>query len=104
MKFYLKNRKCTYDAIAEYDVGNHTFTVLKGSKVSNKISWSPKFRGAKSIEKCRIENVKEQIVLKDIVFKSPSTAANFITGSSMNGCIAWKNKDGNSYKDICGDL
>ena len=98
MKFYLKNRKGTYDATAKYDVNNHTFVVLKGSVVSKEVSKSPKFRSAKSIGKYRDGNVVEQIVQSNITFRSASTAANFVTGTSTNGCLAWKDKDGNSFK------
>lgn len=103
MKLYLKNRKGTYDATAKYDVNNQTFIVLKGSVVSKEVSNSPKFRSAKSIEKHRDGNVVDQIVQRNITFKSASTAANFVTGTSTNGCLAWKDKDGHSFKEICGE-
>jgi hypothetical protein len=40
------------------------------------------------------------IVLKDCSFNSPSTAAQFVTGSSRNGYLVWKTKDGKKLKDI----
>lgn len=102
MRFYLKSRNGEYDAIAYYDENNKNFIVLKGSKVSKRISQSPKFRGSKSIEKGRKEHVVGQNVKNDVIFKSPSTAANFVTGSSTNGRKAWKDTDGRSFKEVYG--
>ena len=105
MKFYLKNRNNTYNAIAEYDVNSNNFTVLKGSRVSNKISSSPTFRGTKSIVKLRSEYVKNGVVVaRDVVFRSPSTAAIFVTGTSTNGRIAWKDENGYTFKEVFGGV
>ena len=104
MKFYLKSAKSNVDAVAEYDAGAKTMTVLLGSKVSDSISQSKKFRGAKSIEKSRKDIVNtKHILIKDIVFKSPSTAANFVTGNSTNGRDAWKDETGRTFKQVIGD-
>ncbi len=102
MRFFLKSRQGKYEAQAEYDEDKETFTVLKGSVVSDTILKSPKFRSSKAIERDREKNVVDKIVINDVIFKSPSTAANFIAGSSKNGCILWKNIDGVSYKDVYG--
>ena len=101
MKLYIKGKRNSTNAIAEYDVINGKFVVLKGSVVSNTIAHSSTFRGAKSIEKQRANgNVIDGVVDKDVVFKSPSTAANFVTGASTNGLIAWKNEKGTSLKEL----
>lgn len=71
--------------------------------MSSKITRSEKFRGAKSIETAREGVVKEGKVIKDITFKSASTAANFVTGASTNGLIVWKDKDGNTLKSIISE-
>ncbi len=55
-----------------------------------------KFRGAKSIISTREEYVEGGIVKKNVIFKSSSTAANFVTGRSTNGMIIWKDKTGRS--------
>ena len=103
MKFYLKNRKGLFDAVAEYNDETKSFTVLKGSKVSEYISNTPKFRGAKTIVKLRDEYVQNDVeVKKDVVFKSPSSAANFVTGASTNGCKAWKDETGRTFKEVFG--
>lgn len=98
MRLYIKRRNSEVDAVAEYDVDNKVFIVLKGSRVSANVAHSEKFRGAKSIEKARAEYVKDCKVIKDAVFKSPSTAANFVTGTSSNGLMVWKNEEGTKLK------
>lgn len=98
MKLYIKRAKGTIDAVAEYDVSAKQFIVLKGSKVSDKIAYSEKFRGSKSIEKTRSTTVKNGYVSTDVIFKSASTAANFVCGSSTNGLTAWKNEQGETLK------
>ena len=74
--------------------------MLKGSKLSEHISYSDKFRGAKTIERNREGVVVNGILIKDVEFKSASTAANFVTGSSTNGLTAWKTENGTKLKDI----
>ena len=101
MKLYIKRKNNSVNAVAEYDMVRKTFVVLKGSKVSDSIANSASFRGAKSIEKSRADgNVVDGIVVRDVVFKSPSTAADFITGTSTNGLVAWKDENGTILKDL----
>ena len=38
MKLYIKRKNKTIDAVAEYDLENGSFTVLKGSTVSTTIA------------------------------------------------------------------
>lgn len=103
MKFYLKREKTNVDAILEYDKEKNVFIVLKGSRVSDSIAHSEKFRGARSIEKSRGNGVVvECIVTKNVQFKSASTAANFVTGASTNGLITWKARDGRTMKAVLG--
>lgn len=100
MKIFLIRKRSGVEACAEYNVETKTVTVKKGSKVSEKIAYSEKFRGAYSVEKYREGAVENGVVIKDIVFKSASTAANFVTGASTNGLVAWKNEEGESLKSI----
>lgn len=104
MRLYIKRRNSEVDAVAEYDVESKVFVVLKGSKVSKNIAHSEKFRGTKSIEKARAEYVRDCKVIKDAVFKSSSTAANFVTGTSTNGLMAWKNEDGIKLKQLISEV
>ena len=100
MKLYIYRKKSGINAICDYNPTDGTFIVLKGSKVSAGIAYSDKFRGARSIEKARAGIVKDQIVTKDIMFKSASTSANFVTGTSTNGLGAWKDENGVSLKEL----
>ena len=100
MKVYLVRERKRINAVGEYDMETKALTVKKGSRVSEGIAYTEKFRGAKTIEKDRAGTVKDHIVTKDISFKSASTAANFVTGTSTNGKIAWKDENGKSLKEI----
>lgn len=100
MKIILNSRKGLYSAKGDYNLETGEVKVFKNSTVSKEIAYSDKFRGANTIEKHRYSNVEKNILKKDITFKSLSTAANFVTGRSTNGLIAWKTEDGTKIKDI----
>lgn len=100
MKVFLKRRNSVVDAIGEYNMQTKECIVLKGSIVSDKIAYSEKFRGAASIEKSREGKIKNSKVVEDVLFKSASTAANFVTGASTNGLVAWKDENGKSLKEL----
>ncbi len=100
MNLFIK-RKTGVDAKARYDVKKQDFVVLKGSKLSSKIANSAKFRGSETIAKKRAGVVDENnVLLKDIYFKSSSTAANFVTGYSCNGLEVWRDSKGIRLKDV----
>jgi hypothetical protein len=99
MKLFLK-RKNGVDAVANYNLKTGELTVLKGSHVSNIISKSTKFRGVNSVILFRSEYVKNCVTIRDITFKSSSTAANFVTGTSTNGLAVWKNGKGDKLGTI----
>lgn len=102
MNVVLTNRAKTYSAKGIYDPSTKTFIVKAGAKVSANIAYSPTFRGSKTIEKLRAQYVVNGITKEDVYFKSPSTAANFVTGGSSNGMVCWKTEDGLSLKNaIC---
>ncbi|WP_097148671.1 DUF4357 domain-containing protein [Ureibacillus acetophenoni] len=49
----------------------------------------------------KISNINGELILQeDSLFTCPSLAASIVTGSSINGFIAWKNEHGVSLKDI----
>ena len=104
MKLFLIRPSKNIKAEAYYDIENKTFIVLKDSILSETIAYSEKFRGAKSIEKSRDGVVDGNKLIKDMKFKSPSTAANFVTGASTNGLIAWKNEQGKTLKSIMENM
>ena len=103
LRVFLNRVKSGIKAEAKFDVDKKEFVVLKGSIVSSQITRSEKFRGAKAIEVAREGVVKDGKVIKDITFKSASTAANFVTGASTNGLVVWKDKDGNTLKSIISE-
>ncbi len=96
--FYTKGRKS--DAKGYYS--ENGFTVLKGSKIASTVvksfGWEEK-RHRLILD--FTESIEGNIKLKsDYTFKSPSTAADFCIGSSNNGWIVWKNKDGKTLDEI----
>lgn len=99
MEVYLSRRDGT-KATGEYDINTNALTVYKGSQVSPKVNHSEKFRGAVTIERLRSEHVKNGIVVNNVSFKSPSTAANFVTGCSSDGLIKWKDRSGRTLKEL----
>ena len=76
------------------------FVLLKGSQVSSNIS-------AAVGEKVRLQREKysddidiNNYVINDILFKSPSGAAKFVSGNSVNGNISWKTFEGITLGEI----
>lgn len=100
MKVYLVRKRVGINAIADYDEKTGRTIVLKESTVSSDIAYTEKFRGAKSIEKAREGIVFNNVLQKDIEFNSASTAANFVTGTSTNGLIAWRDVNGKTIKAL----
>lgn len=100
MKVFIKARKNGYDASGEYNTATKELTLLKGSIVCEKVNSSDNFNRNHHIEKLRNEITKNNVVIKDYVFSSASTAANFVTGSSTNGMTRWKTESGKSIKEV----
>lgn len=103
MKLYFKNRNGRFDAVAEFNSQSGEFIVLKGSRVSDSISSAPTFRGAKTVDKQRNAYVENNIVKENVVFKSSSTAGNFVTGNSTDGPSSWKDANGKTLKAIMSE-
>lgn len=96
--FYTKGRGC--NAKGYYNSAG--FTVLKDSVIANNcvpsFSWK-----AKRERMCQEYTSTENGVLimtSDKTFSSPSTAADFCIGSSNNGWLVWKDKDGNTLNYV----
>ena len=73
--------------------------VLKGSKI--RIRNEKDYKRINQSEMYRNNNEyvdKNMIVLKDIIFDSPSTAAQFVADTSRNGLIYWRDKDNKKLK------
>ncbi len=91
MRYYMKSTRSDYDAKAESD-NMKDITVLKGSRIATK---EPKFRMMKEAINARNDHSlgdEDGLALKNIRFKSFSTAAQFVSASSKNGLSAWHEK------------
>ncbi len=76
------------------------YTLLKGSHISPTLKSSCRDDGKKLREKYAAIISSDFITLEDIYFSSSSTAAKFVSGSSVNGKLYWKTKDGVLLKDL----
>ena len=96
--FYTNGRGC--DAKGFYS--SNGFTVLKGSIIAK--TMVPSFNWKEKRENMLQEYTKNDgdklIMTSDKTFSSPSTAADFCIGSSNNGWIVWKDKDGNTLDSV----
>jgi hypothetical protein len=74
------------------------FTVLRNSVVAQtsvpSLGWQEK--RAKMLQEYAALDGDKLVLTSDITFSSPSTAADFCIGSSNNGWIVWKDKEGNT--------
>ena len=82
MRLYLTRPRSSIKAVADYDMASKSFVVLKDS----------------------VSVVDGTRVIKDVPFKSASTAANFVTGASTNGLTAWKDENGKTLKVILTEM
>lgn len=90
---HIENRNRSYYAEGIYS--QEGIIVKKGGKISD--FFAEYIRGGKKAMEYRSnrEYVDAQgIIVKDCIFKSPSTAAQFVTGRSVNGYNIWKVVDG----------
>ncbi|CRH70483.1 Uncharacterised protein [Chlamydia trachomatis] len=52
-------------------------------------------------ERCKQNNeIKDGVLTRNYLFKSPSYAASFVLGMTTNGKVDWKTEDGTSLKMI----
>ena len=89
--FYLKSYE--FSGQGKYD--GEKFTLLKGAKLNPSI----KDYIEETVTKRREEHkskIRNLVTVEDIIFNSPSGAASFILGRSVNGKEEWKNKKGQS--------
>ena len=94
MRVYLISKWNNTNAIGDYCLDDESLVVLKGSVLSATISSSKTFRGKQAILNSREGTVIDNVLQEDVRFKSPSTAANFVTGASSNGKRLWKTENG----------
>ena len=96
MRVILKSRHNTHFATGEYD-GNR-LTVFPGSRINPILSYTAMPESVKEVRNNRDLVSAEGVVLKDVVFNSPSAAAEFVTGRSVNGYVSWRIDDKISLK------
>lgn len=96
--FYTKGRGCNAKGFYSSD----GFTVLKGSTVAK--TMVPSFNWKEKREKMLQDYTSNEngilVLTSDKTFSSPSTAADFCIGSSNNGWLIWKDKDGNTLDSV----
>jgi hypothetical protein len=100
--FYCKS--ANYEAIGQYT--EEGLVVLKGSKARVDV--------APSMDKWKASGKREALISegalklegayyvfqRDVLFKSPSGASDFIAGASTNGWMHWKAKDGKTLDEL----
>lgn len=85
---YLSSKDHSYDAKGTYS--ERILIVKKGSKIRS--NFAEHIRGGNNAKSFRDNPMfvdADGNVLVDCMFSSPSTAAQFVTGSSTNGYTAW---------------
>ena len=98
--FYL-TRKIKAINFTVQGIGKKTdegFLVLKGSKISPHERTTLSSSMKKIRRNANIDS--NNILLEDVKFSSPSSAAEFVVGNNANGWEYWKNKDGITLNDL----
>ncbi|MFR4175607.1 MAG: GIY-YIG nuclease family protein [Lactococcus raffinolactis] len=84
--------------IAQGKQTNEGFVIIKGSNIKSSTVKSVPTKALKDRER---ENLDDNFVLlEDMLFNSPSSAASFVTGYAINGKDAWKDEQGRSLNEI----
>lgn len=84
-------------------VGKRTsdgFVVLKGSQICSKLTKSCPDPTLRNREKYASKVDENFVLIEDILFTSPSSAASYIGGASLSGNACWRNAKGISLKNI----
>lgn len=96
---YMIGKRGNYNAKAIYKDGR--LTVLEGSKIKEKSKTVYKRnKQALSYREDKTIVNDELVLLKDVTFNSPSTAAQFVVDSSRNGWKDWKDSEKRNLKEI----
>jgi len=78
---------------------NEGFVILKGSEI-NQILCNSAPKSTIKYRKIYSFKIKDNILLDDLLFTSPSAAASFIAGRSASGNVEWKTIDKKSPNEI----
>lgn len=80
---------------------NEGFVVLAGSQIEETDSGSIPDVIKELRERCKQNNeIKDGVLTRNYLFKSPSYTASFVLGMTTNGKVDWKTEDGTSLKMI----
>ena len=93
-----KDDKRSFDAQAKEVDGR--FIVLSSSKIATSVTNTCPEDAIRAREEYATLISKEGILSKNISFNSPSAAAKFVSGSSVNGYLVWRDKNDISLKDV----
>ena len=97
MKLYFRGRKGQFDAVADYSNGK--FCVLQGSHVSKE--YKDNLCSAAKAARLNLDLQEDkQLIIKPVLFKSASAAAQFVSGHMTNGLRAWKLENGSPLSTI----
>ncbi len=86
---------------AEGEATADGFVVFKGATINEKTSYKSLNKNAAAKRDAMIasDKVADNTTTEDILFTSPSAAADFLVGYSISGPANWKDKNGVSLKD-----
>lgn len=101
MDLFLRKPRCNVFAEGVYYPETGSILVKQGARVSEDIR-EYKSKAASTVADARKEVVENNILIKDLLFKSPSGAAVFVTGRSTNGLVAWKDENGVTLNELLG--
>ncbi len=76
------------------------FVVLKGSQICSKLTKSCPDPTLRNREKYASKVDENFVLIEDILFISPSSAASYIGGASLSGNACWCNAQGTTLKNI----
>lgn len=93
-----KSRKSNILIEAQCKQTAEGFVVLKGSKIETIDSDSIPLKIKEVRRKAKID--QQGILQEEKLFRSPSYAASFVLGVSVNGKTEWKTQDGKSLNDL----
>ncbi len=79
------------------------FVVMKGSTLNSTMTKSCPERTIKDRQKYAGKIDKNNVLIADLLFSSPSAAAAFIGGASLSGNTHWKNAEGKQLKNLINE-
>ena len=80
------------------------FVVLRGSGISPTMTKSCPEKTVRDRRKYADKIDADNVLTCDLLFSSPSAAAGFVGGASLNGNALWKDAGGRTLKEIIGEM